>query len=288
LQVGQNVKRTTKGTRGILVVASVLVLLIGVLLSVLPEHTERFFAWTIRAPLTAAFLGAAYLSSFFLEFMASRRPLWAEARIAVPAVLVFTVLTLIVSLHHLDLFHLNAPDAVARFITWAWLVIYAVVPLLLVALLVRQLRAPGRDPERAVPLTRGYRALLAAHAVLLIPLGIALLLLPTWVATVWPWPLTPLTARAIGAWCVGLGIAAGQAVRENDGVRVRVASISYVAFGLCQLTALARFRDTFDWSRPAGWIFVVFVVSTVIGGTHGCLQARRHFPGREHQRVRPG
>lgn len=100
------VRRTTAGSRWILLVASVLVFLVGVQLFVMTEMTETFFAWTIQSPLTAAFLGAAYWASFTMEFFASRQRSWAFARIAVPAVLVFTTVTLVVSIIHLDRFHL--------------------------------------------------------------------------------------------------------------------------------------------------------------------------------------
>ena len=41
----------------------------------------------------------------------------------------------------------------------------------------------------------------------LVGLGIALFAAPDAVARIWPWPLTPLTARAIEAWLVGLFLA---------------------------------------------------------------------------------
>jgi hypothetical protein len=42
---------------------TLLVLVTGVQLYLLTGQTERFFAWTIASPLTAAFLGAAYWAS---------------------------------------------------------------------------------------------------------------------------------------------------------------------------------------------------------------------------------
>ena len=85
-----------------LLTASILVFLVGVQLSILTERTQSFIACTIRSPLTAAFLGAAYWSSLSLDLLASRQRIWSRARIAVPAVLAFTGLTLVVSLIHLD------------------------------------------------------------------------------------------------------------------------------------------------------------------------------------------
>src|SRR5947208_5806708 len=97
---------TLPGMRIMLVVAAVLVFSVGGSLTLLPLQTDRFFAWTIATPLTAGFLGAAYWSACVLELLAARERFWVYARIAVPTVLLFTVLTLIVTLVHLDKFHL--------------------------------------------------------------------------------------------------------------------------------------------------------------------------------------
>lgn len=94
------------------------VFIIGIPLFLLSEQTQQYFAWTIVALLTAAFLGAAYWSSCLLEWMASREKRWSNARIAVPAVLLFTALTLGVTLLHLDRFHLYDEVFITKFIAW--------------------------------------------------------------------------------------------------------------------------------------------------------------------------
>lgn len=102
-------KTLSKGMRLILLAASILVLSAGVDLTLLTEQTATSFAWTIQSSITAAFLGAGYLASFLLEFLAYQEKTWANARIAVPSVLTFTILTLITTILHLDKFHLTSP-----------------------------------------------------------------------------------------------------------------------------------------------------------------------------------
>jgi hypothetical protein len=272
------IRRTTAGTRCILLVASVLVFLVGVQLFVLTEMTDTFFAWTIGSPLTAAFLGAAYWASCVMEYAASRQGTWAAARVAVPAVLVFTGVTLLVTILHIDLFHLDSPSVLTGFLTWAWLFVYAVVPPVMTVLLVRQMRAKGSDPRRGVALSRWFRGLLSAHAALLVPLGVALLVIPTIAGGIWPWTLTPLTGRAIGAWLLGLGIAAIHAVRENDWGRIRPATMSYVAFGGLQLVALVRYPSELDWAVPQTWVYLLFLLSALGAGAYGWWQATRPVP----------
>ena len=93
-----SVKVSTKAQQAILYIASALVLIMGLILYFLSDNTATYFAWTIGVPLTAAFLGAGYLASFILEFMAAREQIWARSRVAVPTVLLFTSLTFIITL----------------------------------------------------------------------------------------------------------------------------------------------------------------------------------------------
>ncbi len=257
--------------RALLLVAAVLVFLAGLQLTVFPTRTAEWFSWTIDVPMTAVFLGAAYWSSAVLEVAGARSAGWGRARLTVWTVLVFTTLTLVVTLVHLDKFHLGAENPTsARLVTWGWLAIYAGVPVALAAALVVQARRPasavtGGGVRR--PLPGGLRLILAALAAVLLGAGAALLAAPTWAAGRWPWPLTSLTARAIGAWLVGLGWAAAHAWLLDDADRVRPLGLTGVAFVVLETVALLRHGDALDWSAweatayVAGlaWIGVVAV-----------------------------
>lgn len=137
----------TAGMRRMLWTAAGLVLAQGTILVAAHNATVRYFAWTIAVPVTAGFLGAGYLSAAVLEAAAARQATWQRARIAVPGVLAFTTLTLVVTLVHLAKFHLLAGAAVTRALAWGWLAIYVGVPPVLAFLWWRQARAvPGPRP----------------------------------------------------------------------------------------------------------------------------------------------
>ena len=257
------IRPLTAGMRRMLLAASALVFVVGIQLFILAEQTDRYFAWTINPPLTAAFLGAAYWASFLLEFLAARQPVWARARIAVPAVLLFTGLMLVATLLHLDRFHLDSAFG------WVWLAVYVVVPPLMLALLVHQLRVPGRDPPRRAPLRPWLRLVLCFHAAVLLALGAALFLLPQTAAPLWPWMLTPLTGRAIGAWLLALGVAAAHLSWENDVERGHVAMPGYAVLGGLELVALARYPGALDWGEPRAWVYLLFLLSVLAVGLYG-------------------
>lgn len=261
----------SRAMRAILVGAALLVFMAGFQLTVFPARTDEWFSWTIDVPMTAVFLGAAYWSSAVLEVAGARSAGWGRARLTVWAVLVFTVLTLLVTLVHLDKFHLGADQSTsARVVTWAWIAIYAGVPLAMVAALVLQARGHATTPGVVRrPLPAGLRILLVVLAVVLLGAGLALLVAPTWAAGGWAWPLTSLTARAVGAWLVGLGWAAAHASLLDDAHRVWPLGLTGAAFVLLQSVALLRYGDALDWSS---WQAAAYVVGLAwIGAVAGWI-----------------
>ncbi len=246
-------------------VAAALVFLAGVQLFVFPLRTERYFAWTIASPMTAVFLGASYWSALGLEVVAARSATWERARVAVPAVFVFTTLTLVVTLAHLETFHLGAgPGLGTRLVTWAWLAVYAIVPVLMAVAWVIQRRS-STVVTVASGLPRLVRFVLLALATVLLGLGVALLIAPQWADAAWPWALTPLTGRAVGAWLVGLGTAAAHAVLLDDWLSLRPLAVTGVAFGVLQTLALVRHGDELDWSgAPAALYVAVLALLTAV------------------------
>ena len=273
--------------RALLFVAAVLVFLAGVQLFLFPLRTDEWFAWTVASPMTAVFLGASYWSAVALELTAARARRWSDARIAVPAVFVFTTVTLVVTLVHIDKFHLARElSDETRAVTWAWIAVYAVVPVLMVAAVVRQ-RATSTAivDHRALPTP--VRVILAVEAVGMLAFGTALLLAPTWADGAWPWTLTPLTARAVGAWLLGLGVAAGHAHLVDDVRAVRPLSITAVVFGVLQTAALLRFGDELDWASPTSWAYVAALALVALPGVWTlAVDLRSHETGPERALLR--
>lgn len=260
--------------RPLLLVYSLLGFGAGVPLFLQSGDTHQF-AWTIKPPLTAAFLGAAYWASLVLNLLASRERVWAWARIALIPGLVFTTLILVATLVHLDRFHLHSSDSLARAVAWLWLVVYIAIPPLTLAALVAQVRAPGGDPPRTAPLQQWMRGALAVQGLLMIGLGASLFAAPDATGSLWPWPLTPLTSRATGAWLCGIGLTAVLAVFENDLRRIRAMLAAYGVVGVLEVIALARYPHTLDWRAAVTWAYVVFLAALLAVALPGLLAARR-------------
>jgi len=164
---------------------------------------------------------------------------------------------------------------VARGAAWLWLVIYAGDPALVAVAWVLQSRIRGVDPPGRPSVPRWYRTVLAVQAAVVLTVGISMFAVPGTAAHLWPWPLTPLTARAISSWLVGLGLVLVAAIRERDWTRLRPATFAYVVLGVLETVALLRYPHTVDWVRPAAWAFVVMLASVLATGLFGVAAARR-------------
>lgn len=267
-------KPTNVAMKWILIAAAILVLLQGLPIFLFPHDSATIFSWTVNPPITVAFLGAAYLSSMFIEYLAARETTWSNARIAVPAVLVFTSLTTIVTLRHFDKFHFGSEHgSYTRVVTWAWLFIYLVVPPALAVIWWRQANAQGVDAPKGPPMAAPLRVLLGVQALILTLVGLGLYLAPGDLAPdLWPWKLSSLTGGAIGAWLLGVGVGIWHALWENDLRRVRPGMIGFLVFAVLQMAAILRLAGNetaegvsiLDWGGARTWFYIVVIVSMAV------------------------
>jgi hypothetical protein len=178
---------------------------------------------------------------------------------------------------HLDRFHLQAGGPAARAAGWFWVAVYVSVPLVMVVLLAAQQRAAGLSPERARPLPRWLAVALAAEGAVLLAVGVVLFVRPGAI-TGWPWALSPLTSRAIGAWLVSFGLAAGLAVAENDLPRLRAPAVAYLVFGVAELAALVRYAGSLAWGSAAVRTYLAFLLLVTATAAAGVRLTSRSHP----------
>ncbi|MDP8943372.1 MAG: hypothetical protein M3N16_04545 [Actinomycetota bacterium] len=269
----------TLGMRTILVVGGALVAVAGVQLFILSEETDRWFAFTVVPPLTAAFLGAFYFAACVLAWLSAREREWSRARPGIPGVVAFVWLTGIATLVHLDKFALDSSDPVTAELAWAWVLIYFLEPPILLALFVHQLRVPGGDPPRRHRLPTWFRGLSVALGAALVVIGAVLFVAPTGASELWPWTLNALTGRLVAAWLVAQGAVFVQVAWEDEWGRLGPTMAACVAIGALQLAALGRYSETIDWSRPGAWAYLAVAAGVLLVGLYGWPAARRAVSG---------
>ena len=274
----------TPGVRAGLVAIASVIFWLGLSLYVFPSDTDTLFAWTISPPLTAAFLGASYWASTTLAAACAYERDWVRGRAFAAPYLIAGVVLLVVTLVHIDKFHMDDVTG------WAWLVLYAIFPPSVLLLLLRQLRTPGAEPERAAPMPRALVLAQAAFGLVLSVIGTALIIAPVDAASLWPWTVTPLTGRAIGTFVLAQGVLALTVAREADWGRVRPAMLQNVVLGVLHLGAVARFSDTLDWGTFGAWAYLAGVLFLLGVGAYGlprCVRQAGPRPQRG-EAVRPG
>jgi len=248
----------------------------AVQLWVFPEETDRFFAWSLRPPLSAMLMGGGYAAGFVLSLLSYRSVPWAVTRLATYTILLFVTVMSVATMLHLDLMHFDSERASAQFAAWLWMVVYIVVPPGLAAMAVWERRRPGVDPPRDAPLGRGLRTALALQGAVMLVVATALFLFPLSMARVWPWPITPLSARALAAWLVAIGFAGVWSVIEDDLERLRPAAITYTVLGVIWLISVGRAADDVFWGRVSAWVFIAFVVGIIATGVVGWRHGAEH------------
>jgi hypothetical protein len=241
-----------------------------VMLYLLPNDTDRLFAWPVKPPMTAMMLGATYLGGayFFTMVLISRQ--WHTVKLGFLPVTSFAAVLGISTILHWDRF---TPGHIS-FVLWAFL--YFTLPFVIPAVWYRNRRvAQGSSVSDEPRLPLALSLAIGALGAILTTVSVILLVFPEVLVPTWPWTLSPLTARVMAAMfalsgLVGLGIAID---RRWSSARIifQAQAISIILI----LVAIVRAQDEIAWSRWESWLFVAgqLLVLAFIGWA--ALQSRK-------------
>jgi hypothetical protein len=223
-----------------------------VILYLLPDSTDRLFAWTIMPQMSALLMGAGYASGIYFFARVLRASRWHWVGRAFLPLTVFVSWLELVTLLHWDRFHHGHIAFVA------WIAIYTLTPLLLPALWLRNRGADSGTPDVGdVIVPFGVRTLMALVGAVELAVAISMFLLPLRVIDLWPWMLTPASARAIGGWfalhgAVGLALA-GESRWSGMHIMLHTQMIALALI----LVAVVRAWSEFNATNPLTWVFVI-------------------------------
>jgi hypothetical protein len=253
----------------------------GLVLFLLPEETDRLFAWTITRGDTAAFIGACLLAISLVSLLCYSVPTWDDVRSCFAGTLVFVTGLSLATLLHLDQLHFGSDEPVALVMAWGWTLAYLAAPVAGAFLLVRHRRQPSPESEsgaaaaRTTPIVPGLRRLYLAQGALLVAVGVAMFVAPGSADGLWPWPLTPLAARAIASFLGGFGVMLLGAGWDDAAERLEPPCAASWWLVLLAGMAIFRFEDNVDVGTLPGLVFAVVAISLVVGGVAGEMAARR-------------
>jgi hypothetical protein len=165
------------------------------------------FAWPVKSPFTAMFIGAGFLVRVFIGYFLWREKYWPKLRWQVAANYAFLIIILLATFWHIDQMNWKSNNIVAHI----WVVAYIAEPILLFLV-------EPRTPEAKAPLPPelcrgsifpGLKNTLAFGLIVCVTIGGVAFINPQFLDRRWPWALDPFDARIMAAflalnalWCV--------------------------------------------------------------------------------------
>jgi hypothetical protein len=232
-------------------VIPVLLLAFGVLYF-MPDDTGRRFAWEIRPHMTAHFIGAGYLGGAYFFFRVSTSKRWHRVAAGFLPVTAFTWFMLLATILHRDRFDLG------HFPFQLWLILYVVTPFLVPWLWLRNRVTDPGTPESGDVVVPGFiRWVTGSIGVLFAGCALLFFLSPTTAIAIWPWTLSPLTARVLAGWFALFGVGALVVSQDSRWSAWRIEIESIVLWQLLVLAAAVFNLPDFD--SPLNWYLVAVV-----------------------------
>ena len=222
-----------------------------IILFFFPGQTERLFAWKIQPSMSAMMLAGAYAGGIGFFAGVLRLKQWYRIKVGFLPVLSFASLLGIATILHWDKF--NAGHI--SFFAWAGL--YFTTPFIVLTVWLRNRNQDtGKSEDHDIIIPSIVRIIIGFMGAITLVISLFLFVQPETMIGLWPWALTPLTARVMGAMfslpgLVGLGIAfdqrwsAAKLILQSQGFSI-----------LLILVAALRALGDFDWANIGSWFFV--------------------------------
>lgn len=214
-----------------------------------PANSATNFAWPINPVVMAAVLGAFYISSaplFLLPLFAKH---WENIRVMILPAALFCTVQLAATLLHWDRFSIGTTPF------YVWFASYLLPPpIFLAAYLWHQNKSSSNVTLSGDPIPPWLNRLLVILGSLLTGIAALFFLFPGLFISIFPWQLTPLTARSLSGWLIAVGTLMISMARENDRIRVRLATPMLILLVPVLLMQMLRFANEVNWGSPVLWI----------------------------------
>src|SRR5262249_42760227 len=124
------------------------------------------------------------------------------------------------------------------------------------------------------PLPPTVRTFFTLHMLLVAPVGLAMYLAPSLAQSFWPWTLTPINIRLIGAMFVVTAVLSFWCRRQRAWDTVAPTLVTYGTFTSLALVASLIHFSLFNPTRLVTWAFLAVYI-LVAGGAWYLLWAQR-------------
>lgn len=227
-----------------------------------PADTATNFAWPIQPVVMAAVLGVFYITSaplFLFPLLAKR---WEMIRVMILPAALFSTIQLAATFLHWDKF------SVGTLPFYVWFASYLLPPPLFVASYLWHQKRIGEaapiSPEDQIP--AWLRTLLLVLGVSLSLIAFIAFFFPNAIIPIFPWKLTPLTARSLSGWLVAVGTLMLSMRYWNSRVRSRLGTPMLMLLLPALLMQMSRYADEVNWGSPVLWAGLILFALTGLSG----------------------
>jgi len=248
----------TRGQKIYFAAVGLLALCVGIWGYFIPGQVDQAIPWLVP-PLHARFLGAMYLSGTAFMIGGILSQYYAEVRVMVRVIPIWTGMLFIVSLFYLHEFDYSRTQV------WIWFGAYIVYPLIGLWLIWNDRNLQQNVPGASLPTwVRGY---LAIQGVIVSILALSLLLFPEWMVAVWPWKITRLLAQIYSAPFLAYGLSSIMLSRRQTWPEIRVVVVATFVFAFGVLLASFIHRQLFSFGNVSTllWFGGFLLATTFLG-----------------------
>jgi hypothetical protein len=205
------------------------------------------FAWPIKSPFSAMFIGAGFIPRAFIGYFLWREKDWPKLRWQVAANYAFLLVIFLATYWHIAEMNWKSNLLVAHI----WIIAYTAEPIILFLIEPRtaQAKAPLPEELRRGPVSPGLKIVVTLGLLLCVTLGGMAIISPQFMDTRWPWALDPFDARIMAAffalnalWCVTIYLA-------EDWAEVRMAALGMTLYALSNFVVWLVILPQLDTSR---------------------------------------
>ena len=250
-------------TRWTFLVFAVILVSAVIILWGTPGETPDRWAWTIEPDLTPIFMGSVYAAGAYVFFRLFGSDVWHPYAAVLIGAIVLTALLLATTLIHFERFNQGDGPLPADIAFYGWVGIYAGAPFWIAFLYVRNRGQDPGDVGEGVRVPDGVRKGAAVVGVVAGAVATLFLLWPDAAIDIWPWDLTPLTARVIASYVATIAALGLVLSRDGRWSSWRVIVQTLLVFAVLLLIGAARASGDFD-DGPATWVYLVAVAGGAI------------------------
>ena len=238
--------------RGLVWILFVLALANGGFLYFVPQLAETHYAWAIKPPINAAFMGAGYTAGIVATALALFKAKdWRSIRPLFPGFFVLGLSLFVATLLHANRFKWDYA------LTWVWTFVYFGIPFgsSLIWFWHERIdnKLAARDPRLNL-----IKNLSLFAGIVLTAIATLLYFTPQLFLEIWPWQITPLLARTFAGWYF-LGsfflLTTGVTLRQAHELPVSFATL--IAWNVLSLLLLVLYPESVRFATPGFWVWTL-------------------------------